>query len=43
MSHVVGIDIEVSDLASLEAAAEQSCNLVAVRTTDYDWWGRWVR
>ncbi len=42
MSHVVGIDIEVSDLASLETAAEQACDLVAVRTTQYDWWGRWL-
>jgi hypothetical protein len=42
MSHVVGIDIEVSDLAALEAAAEQHCDLVAVRTTSYDWWGCWL-
>jgi hypothetical protein len=42
MSHVVGIDIKVSDLACLEAAAEKSCDLVAVRTTEYDWWGAWL-
>jgi hypothetical protein len=42
MSHVVGIDIEVSDLASLEAAAEQACDLIAVRSTEYDWWGMWL-
>jgi hypothetical protein len=42
MSHVVGIDIEISDLAALEAAAEGACDLVAVRTTQYDWWGRWL-
>jgi hypothetical protein len=41
MGHVVGIDIEVSDVAAPEAAAEQSRDLVAVRTTDYDWWGTW--
>jgi hypothetical protein len=41
MGHVVGIDIEVSDDAAPEAAAEQSRDLVAVRTRDYDWWGSW--
>jgi len=42
MSHVVGIDVEIRDLASLEAAAEKACDLVAVRTTEYDWWGAWL-
>jgi hypothetical protein len=42
MGHVVGMDIEVSDVAAPEAAAEQSRDLVAVRTRDYDWWGTWL-
>jgi hypothetical protein len=42
MSHVVGIAIEVKDTAALEAAAEKSCALIAVRTTEFDWWGRWM-
>lgn len=41
MSHVVAIEIEVKDLAALEMAAERACGLVAVRTVEFDWWGRW--
>jgi hypothetical protein len=42
MSHVVGIVVEVKNSAALEAAAEKSCGLIAVRTTEFDGWGNWL-
>jgi hypothetical protein len=42
VSHVVGVDLAVSDLDALVEGAEARCNLVRVNTRNWDWFGSWL-
>lgn len=40
-SHVIAVAVDIKDVTSLDAAAE-ACDLIAVATTEWDWYGSWA-